>query len=734
MSKRTRKKLSFASFVLAGLLLASSVVLILNLPKPHQAAYAADPDMIIFMDYADLSGGPPTDWYVISDQVDDIYSYGTKFYNRYVRGGGTFEAQAGNATHTHSLTYSAEGSGSALTFANVFAGVAIPAGDRHSHGGLANQSIATNDNLPNYRSLAVLRYRSGIPSTLPDNTILMFETDTIDGDWELYSAQDARLVRGGSSTTDSGNNTPTHTVASGLSAAADANSFATASASYANNTHTHSAGAGTATDGPSIIPPYYELVFQRATAAVAIADFPDQMIAGFTTTAFDSGDWTVVSDTSDKYDSLFLMGDSSGVLTQGGASTHSHTNPVTVTSGQPVGTSSNLDSTTQPLLGVANVSHTHTIDINLGTNVDHTPLYTDLVLAQYTAPAYTPETKNWRWYDAEDVADPNNTNGGDTTTGDAIAGEDIPASANARINYKGNAIKLRIAVGETAGAGGTDVKYKLQYDTTTLFTSPIDVDVQGGTSALWRYYDGDNVADDDAISTIRLSGSPSAGRHNEDASVGIGEGSTFDPTASTTYEHEFTFQNYNAANPINYYFRLQYAENSTTFSVWQTVALNGSYNYPLVRAAVAYDLEVFQAPANVQLGSYTWGGSGTLTYPFVASEEIVFWDKRGTGVAYDATVSSMSMSSVGDTIPGSDITWTSTTGVLYGSFASSTTGFTGNTGQTLDTDRDAYQAGTTTLPEQDRRGGFYFLPTMSFANLDSRDTGDYSGTLTITVI
>ncbi|MBU2464673.1 MAG: hypothetical protein KJ844_11380, partial [Candidatus Edwardsbacteria bacterium] len=379
-------------------------------------------------------------------------------------------------------------------------------------------------------------------------------------------------------------------------------------------------------------------------------------------------------------------------------------------------------------------THTHASTVvRPQQNVNHTPEYTDLVLAQYTTP-YTPDSRQWRWYDAEDVADPNNTNGGDTTTGDAMENENTPATSNARINHKGNAIKLRIAVGETGGTGGTDVKYKLQYDTTSLFTSPIDVDVQGGTSALWRYYNGDNVADDATISTIRLSGSPSAGRHNEDANVGIGEGSTFDPAASTTYEHEFTIQNYNTPVYTNYYFRLQYTENSTGLPNWQTVALNGSYNYPLLRSAVAYDLEVSQAPANVQLGSYTWGGSGTLTYPFVASEEIVFWDKRGTGVAYDATVSSMSMSSVGDTIPGSDITWTSTAGVLYGSFASSTTGFTGNTGQTLDTNRDAYQAGTTTLPEQDRRGGFYFLPTMSFGNLNSRDTGDYSGTLTITVI
>ena len=344
--------------------------------KPAQAA---DPDMIIFMDYADVPF--PLGWEVISDTTAGSFS--DVFYNRYVRGGGTYAAQGGNATHTHTLTYVIETLGATTGVDNRTSPAVQLAADTHSHGGLANQSITTNDNLPNYRSLAVLRYTlGGIPSTLPDNTILLFETASIFGNWELYSAQDARLVRGSSSTANAGNNIPTHTVASGLSATSSSILGMTASASYATTTHTHSAGAGVATDGPSIVPPYYELVFQRATAA--ITSFPNNMIAGFSGTAFDSP-WTVVSNTAQKYNNLFLMGDSSGVLTSSGASTHSHTNPVTVTSGTPVGTGSDLDDSPARIDGASN-THTHSISINLGTGVTHTPEYTDLVLAQYATP------------------------------------------------------------------------------------------------------------------------------------------------------------------------------------------------------------------------------------------------------------------------------------------------------------------------------------------------------------
>ena len=54
----------------------------------------------------------------------------------------------------------------------------------------------------------------------------------------------------------------------------------------------------------------------------------------------------------------------------------------------------------------------------------------------------------------------------------------------------------------------------------------------------------------------------------------------------------------------------------------------------------------------------------------------------------------------------------------------------GQTGATLDADRNAYVAS----PGTEGKGGFYFLPTIDLADLESRSTGTYSGTLTITVI
>lgn len=350
---------------------------------PPRPARAADPNMVIFMDWADL-GATPIGWTVVSDSGDT-------FYNKYVMASNTYESTGGNPTHTHTLAIVDSGatndSGNNIDKGGTGTTVSEQS---HTHAALASSSITPDNNLPNYRSLAVLEYTTGgIPSTLPDNAIVMREDTTLVGNWELYSANDARLVRGSNSTANGGDNNPTHTVASGLGAGGTSRVAGAGGTARATVTHTHAAGSGVASNGPDIIPPYNELVFVRATAA--ITSLPDQMIAGFSGTAFDSGDWTVVSASSGtaeqtKYYSRFLMGDSSGTLTiDGGGLTHSHAN-VDISTGTPTG-SANYD--VAPSNGTAaTTGHVHTgVTISLEANVNHVPEYATLVLAQYTQPA-----------------------------------------------------------------------------------------------------------------------------------------------------------------------------------------------------------------------------------------------------------------------------------------------------------------------------------------------------------
>jgi len=606
------------------------------------------------------------------------------------------------------------------------------AGTTHTHSwDVTTSSVST---LPSYRELQLIQYDSGTPTTIPQNAIALFDAAVPTG-WTRYSAQDDTFVRDGpdGESTGGSNSSHTHTVDVITDAVPTGGSVGGGStiATGSSSSHGHT-GSDTSSTG-NRVPIHVEIIMGKGDADGTI---PGNMIALFTGTP--SSAWTVSSGSSQTFYQRYLEAKSTYTADgAGGASSHSHTVSDITTGGASA--SANFDVPSPPPgVNVALDDHTHTVPVTIA-DTDNLPTYVDVIVAKLKP--YEPDSKNWRWFDAENVADPNTTNGGETTTGDALSDEDNDSTStppsNTRIIYLGNAIKLRIVVGEDNGVGATDVKYKLQFDTTTDFASATDVDAQGGSTARWRYYDGGNVADDDVIANVRLTNnSPTAGRHNEDSGTGVGAGSTFDPAASTNYEHGFTIQSNPSLAPTantTYYFRLQYMEYSTVAGgSWVTITKDSSNSYPALTTAAAYDLEFATAPANVNLGTYTKGGGGTLSYTFVGGEEMVFWDKRGTVTTYNATVSSMSMpkSGGGDSIPGTDITWTSTTTVLNGSFTSDKTGMDGQTGATLDADRNAYVAS----PGTEGKGGFYFLPTIYLADLESRSTGTYSGTLTITVI
>lgn len=740
MTTKFQKTVSRFAWLIALVMTAS--VLVVTASREATAQYTD----YFFLLWDGDAASVPTGWQLMSGAA-------ALFSGNFPRGYSSYSGtSAGSNTHTHVVSLVSCGQPVGTT-SDTNTGSDI-ASSTHTHTSI-NPSLtgtANPDNLPPYRELKVIVYYNsgsyGIPTYIPQDVIAIF-TDTVPASgWTRFSTQDGYFIRGGySAGATGGQATHTHggvNITTGGPSSSTGIAGAGPKITGGNSSHTHSQKVSGTTAPADHTPLNVDVLLYSADSDTSI---PEGMVAMFSATP-PSGNWTVLSNSPDgvfyeKYLDAEAAYSASGGATPG-AATHTHTNLGIVTGGPSTTSYSDTGSGATVVRGTAPAPadvHSHVCTVSFGP-ADNLPTYVNVIIGQYKT--YTPATRNWRWFDAEDVADPDPTNGGETTTGDAMANEDT-TPANTRIAYAKNAVKLRIVIGETNGADGTNVKFKLQYDTSDSFPTPLDVATSGDTSKSWRYYNGDNVTDDDVIQNVRLSGSPSAGRHNEDSLIGLGEGSMFSPTGSIDYEHEFTIQNYGGTANTTYYFRAQYIENSTGSTppggAWATVTLGGGEAYPSAKTAAVYDLEVSQTPADVQLGTYSKGNGGSLSYDFVGGEEIVFWDKRGTGAAYDATVSGMSMSSAGDTIPGTDITWTSTaanppdeTKALKDSFASDRTDMTGNTGQTLDTDRNAYQAGSTTPPDQARRGGFYFLPSMSFGNLDSRDTGDYSGTLVLTVI
>lgn len=687
------------------LLLASFVVVALELPQPRETARAQSANMILFFDGVTL----PLGWTLVSSGSTQPVG---DFYQKFPRGYSSYGGTGGGTTHTHSISWV---SSTAASGSNIFERGTSIASNTHTHNSITSSSMNGGTSLPPYRDLKIVKY-SGIPSKLKGGLIGMFDTATpSDAYWLRYSAQDGKFIRGETTVGGTGGaSVHTHanvSITTGGPSATDGASGA--SASFPDSSHTHTGSGTTALTNHE---PLHVDVRLYILNALSLDWVPEGMIAMFD--ADPGAGWDVISDSAETYYERFFQGESTYAAGQGNA-THTHSNLVITT-----GTSSS-NSACQNFkvnLGfISDTTHTHGIGVSFGS-ADNLPPYRNVIVAKKKPAVF--KSQDWRWYDAEEVEDPANTNGSDSTTGDAIANENT-APTSTRIIYKGNAIKLRFKIAETGGGSKDDVRFRLQFDIDSGFGTAAYVAEQGATGATntWRYYNGAGT-DDAIITNVRLSGSPSAGTHNEAGSAA----STFDFAASTTYEFEFTIQ-LNPAMPVGppagttYYFRAYDARG------YAAVPTDGGETYPLLTSSSAFDLEVSQVPANVELGSYTKGGSGTHSYTFVGGEEIVFWDKRGTEVGYSVTAATAGLTGSGDSIPNTDIDWTSATASLNGSFASDTTGMTGADDQSMGSAVTAYGADAT-----EGMGGFYFLPTMDFNDLNNRDTDNYSGTLTITII
>ena len=179
---------------------------------------------------------------------------------------------------------------------------------------------------------------------------------------------------------------------------------------------------------------------------------------------------------------------------------------------------------------------------------------------------YTPKQQNWRWYDDET----------DETPVTPLAGENVaPSSID-----DSNIVKLRVSVAEVAGIGANNLKFKLQYATSSDFSTGAHdvVEISNCVAgSMWCYASGAGA--DNAIITTKVLSDANAcsgsvgtgcGTHNKSGT----STSTFVQAKNAVTEYEFTIENASSTPNTVFFFRLVNTTGSTT------VPLNTCKNYP----------------------------------------------------------------------------------------------------------------------------------------------------------
>lgn len=185
--------------------------------------------------------------------------------------------------------------------------------------------------------------------------------------------------------------------------------------------------------------------------------------------------------------------------------------------------------------------------------------------------SFTPKQQNWRWYDDETHETPTLP----------LAGENVSPSSVGISNI----ITLRVSVAEVGGFSASNLKFRLQYATTSDFSSGAVNVVESANctlSSVWCYAYG-AAADNAGISTRVLSDSNSCA-----LSVGNGCGthnvsgtstSSFTQQKNTVTEYEFTIQESGSAGNTVYFFRLINTAGGST------AVLNTGKTYPSLSSA-----------------------------------------------------------------------------------------------------------------------------------------------------
>jgi hypothetical protein len=231
------------------------------------------------------------------------------------------------------------------------------------------------------------------------------------------------------------------------------------------------------------------------------------------------------------------------------------------------------------------------------TQSDGTTLDGYLNYPQIRTASFSPVSKNWHWYD----------DATSTTPTVSLASENV---APTQI-VNSNGIVLRTTIGELKHVLGQNIKFKLQFDESPMFTSPHDVVATSSCAATstWCYATQVGSSDNATITARVMSDS-------DTCSLGVGNGCGTHNTSPTfvfgkthaagaNAEYAFYIQNAGARVGAVYYFRLYDIYNDLPVST-----STGAYSYPsLVAESSTLDMSV----AGLPVGTTTAGITTTAT-------------------------------------------------------------------------------------------------------------------------
>lgn len=343
---------------------------------------AVDPDeahLILFWD----GGVAPSGWTCISDND------GEDFYQRFPRGAAAYGGFGGSDSHTHTVTQDSVSSGPYGTDSTKRGSQIGMASSTHTHPAGDLGSTASASSLPTYRTLKIIRYDAGVPSTIPAGAIAMFNTTPPSG-WTPYTDHDGYFVRGDAAagTTYTNADGHTHSFSVELIDSTAGIAFGSSGTGFAATTHDHTLPVNT--DSQNEWPLYIEVVLAKADSETSI---PEGMLGMFNETPSVT-QWDVKSDSgNDFYQRYLFANTSTSFPTIGGQATHQHASQTGISSdgaNQEVAYGSSSSSGTG-----ATADHYHTVDISF-SEVDNLPPYIDVIFAYYVAEP-TPDTTLPEW-------------------------------------------------------------------------------------------------------------------------------------------------------------------------------------------------------------------------------------------------------------------------------------------------------------------------------------------------
>ena len=322
------------------------------------------PYLILFWDNETVDA--PEGWTCIS------CSPGDPFYERFPRGNEKYGATGGSETHTHAVIYVNETAG-VDTVSGKSGTDYYPSSTDHTHGGISSYSVSNATSLPSYRSLKVIRYNNGIPTTIPAGAIAIFN-ESIPPGWSLYTAQDGYFVVGNASISTGGNNTHSHsTVEITLSGATGTQGIddtgGGTDASQDGHTHTGSGGPTSTADHR---PPFINVTLAKAESDTEI---PTGLIGMFNGTP--PSNWIVKSGPGGDFYKRFIVGSTAYGAT-GGSENHTHDN-LTITTGS-ASANQYQGKSVGTQISTSAQSHTHDVTVSFSEE-SNLPPYIDVIFA-----------------------------------------------------------------------------------------------------------------------------------------------------------------------------------------------------------------------------------------------------------------------------------------------------------------------------------------------------------------